>query len=49
MQRADQTSTAQDGSRSQRKAWVKPAMQKIRAGDAEIGTRMVRDGTFTTS
>lgn len=32
-----------------RKAWVKPAIQKIRAGEAEIGTRDREDGSFTTS
>lgn len=32
-----------------RKPWVKPTVQKIRAGDAEVGTRAAGDGAFTTS
>jgi hypothetical protein len=31
----------------QRKAWVKPELQKIRAGDAEVGTRSTSDGAYT--
>lgn len=32
-----------------RKPWVRPAVQKIAAGQAETGTRTRSDGTFTTS
>ncbi|MES3101678.1 hypothetical protein [Sphingomonas faeni] len=32
-----------------RKPWVRPAVQKIAAGQAEVGTRTAGDGTFTTS
>ena len=32
-----------------RKAWIKPVVQKIKAGDAEVGTRAAGDGAFTTS
>ncbi len=32
-----------------RKPWVRPAVQKIAAGQAETGTRTQGDGTFTTS
>jgi hypothetical protein len=35
--------------KQQKQAWIKPAVQKIRAGDAEVGTRSAADGTFTTS
>ena len=43
------TSTGPAAVNQQRKAWVKPAVQKIRAGDAEVGTRTTADGAFTTS
>jgi hypothetical protein len=33
----------------QRQLWVKPVLQKIKAGDAEVGTRTSSDGAFTTS
>jgi hypothetical protein len=33
----------------QRKSWVKPELQKIKAGDAEVGTRAAGDGAYTTS
>lgn len=32
-----------------RKPWTRPAIQKIAAGQAEVGTRTAGDGTFTTS
>lgn len=32
-----------------RKTWVKPAVQKIVAGEAEVFTRSANDGSFTTS
>jgi hypothetical protein len=32
-----------------RKPWIKPVVQKIKAGDAEVGTRSTSDGAFTTS
>ena len=34
---------------SHRAAWVVPAIQKMRAGDAEVGTQVTGDGAFTTS
>ena len=34
---------------SARKPWVRPAVEKIAAGQAEVGTRNVSDGSFTTS
>lgn len=40
------TTTAQ----ATRKTWVRPAIQKIAAGQAEVGTRASGgDGSFTTS
>lgn len=33
----------------QRRAWVSPAVQKIRAGEAEHAFGTGGDGTFTTS
>ena len=34
----------------ERREWLRPSVQKIRAGDAELGTREdVADGGFTTS
>lgn len=33
----------------ERKAWVKPAIEKMAASDAEVGTRAAVDGAFTTS
>ncbi|WP_281356847.1 hypothetical protein [Sphingomonas hominis] len=32
-----------------RKPWVRPAVEKIAAGQAEVGTRDRGDGSFTTS
>jgi hypothetical protein len=32
-----------------RQPWVKPVIKKIKAGEAEIGTRSAGDGAFTTS
>lgn len=32
-----------------RKPWVRPAVEKIAAGRAEVGTRTNPDGEFTTS
>jgi hypothetical protein len=32
-----------------RKPWVRPAVEKIAAGQAEVGTRQTGDGAFTTS
>jgi hypothetical protein len=33
-----------------RKSWIRPAVQKIAAGQAEAGTRpALQDGAFTTS
>lgn len=32
-----------------RKPWVRPAVEKIAAGQAEVGTRQASDGSFTTS
>jgi hypothetical protein len=32
-----------------RQPWVKPVIQKIKAGEAEVGTRSAADGAFTTS
>jgi len=32
-----------------REAWVKPAIEKMAAADAEVGTRAAGDGAFTTS
>lgn len=32
-----------------RKPWTTPTVQKIMAGEAEIGTRSTPDGAFTTS
>ena len=34
---------------SHRASWVVPAIQKMRAGDAEVGTQVSGDGAFTTS
>ena len=39
------TTTTPEG----RKPWIRPAVQKIAAGSAEIGTRSRSDGQFTTS
>lgn len=33
----------------QRRAWVKPRIDKITAGQAEVGTRAAADGAFSTS
>lgn len=33
----------------QRQPWIKPVVQKIKAGEAEVGTRSTSDGAFTTS
>ena len=33
----------------QRKPWITPIVRKIRAGEAEVGTRSAADGPFTTS
>lgn len=33
----------------QRQPWIKPAIQKIKAGEAEVGTRSTSDGAFTSS
>jgi hypothetical protein len=38
-----------DSQQKTRKIWVKPVVQKIKAGDAEVGTRTSPDGAFTTS
>jgi hypothetical protein len=38
-----------DSRQQTRKIWVKPVVQKIKAGDAEVGTRSSADGAFTTS
>ena len=38
-----------DNQNKTRKIWVKPVVQKIKAGDAEVGTRTTADGAFTTS
>ena len=40
-----------DGANVERKRhWHKPTMNRIEAGDAELGTRIVtQDGEFTTS
>ena len=36
--------------RTARKTWVRPEIQKIAAGQAEVGTRAsTGDGSFTTS
>ena len=32
-----------------RHAWVKPRIDKIDAGQAEVGTRAAADGAFSTS
>jgi len=32
-----------------RKPWLRPAVGKIAAGQAEVGTRSAQDGDFTTS
>jgi len=32
-----------------RKPWVRPAVEKIAAGQAEVSTRTASDGSFTTS
>ena len=32
-----------------RKPWIRPAVDKIAAGQAEVGTRQTGDGSFTTS
>jgi hypothetical protein len=49
MMNANEPSTQPSAAKQQRKTWVKPAVQKIRAGDAEVGTRTTPDGAFTTS
>ena len=49
MQRLDKASAQQDIALNQRKPWTTPAMQKMRAGEAEVGTRSTPDGAFTTS
>ncbi len=49
MQRVDETSAQQKIESNQRKPWVTPVMQKMRAGEAEVGTRSTPDGAFTTS
>jgi hypothetical protein len=46
MTEMSQASAAQQG---KAKPWVKPEVRKIRAGDAEVGTRATPDGAFTTS
>lgn len=32
-----------------RKPWLRPTVETIGAGQAEVGTRTASDGTFTTS
>lgn len=32
-----------------RKPWIRPTVEKIAAGQAEVGTRQTGDGSFTTS
>jgi hypothetical protein len=49
MTNPNDTSARSTAENQQRKPWVKPALQKIRAGDAEVGTRTTPDGAFTTS
>ena len=41
--------TAPTQGASTRKPWIKPKVDKIKAGDAEVGTRTTSDGAFTTS
>ncbi len=49
MQQFNEKPNAQQIEPDHRLPWIKPVVQKIRAGDAEIGTRAVDDGAFTTS
>jgi hypothetical protein len=35
--------------REGKRLWCKPALSRIEAGHAEVGTRLVPDGAFTTS
>ena len=34
---------------AQRKPWIQPRVDKIDAGQAELGTRIASDGAFSTS
>jgi hypothetical protein len=49
MQKFNEMQDAQQIEPTECLPWIKPVVQKIRAGDAEIGTRTTDDGAFTTS
>ena len=49
MNKQEETHTAPKTEQQQRLLWVKPVVQKIKAGEAEVGTRTTSDGAFTTS
>lgn len=52
---ADETETKatqaieQDRSAPARRPWITPTVQRIEAGEAEVGTRNRQDGAFTSS
>jgi len=49
MNKQKESQTAPTSEQQQRLLWVKPVVQKIKAGEAEVGTRSTADGAFTTS
>ncbi len=49
MKQLNDTQDAPSMEPKQRLPWIKPVVQKIKAGDAEVGTRSSADGAFTSS
>jgi hypothetical protein len=49
MKQLNKKQVASNTAQKQRLPWIKPVVQKIKAGEAEIGTRMSADGEFTAS
>ena len=43
------TPTPKPATKAPRKAWTPPRVDRIDAGQAEVGTRAAADGAFSTS
>jgi hypothetical protein len=49
MNKQKETHAAPTSEQQKRQLWIKPVVQKIKAGEAEVGTRSNADGAFTSS
>jgi hypothetical protein len=49
MNKQKEMHAAPTSEQQKRQLWIKPVVQKIKAGEAEVGTRSNADGAFTSS